>query len=566
LKTIVVLLFSVALIAADTLTYIHDGANRRTLDPQTLGFTDRTGLFAGTDPIPLAKLLPEAITDSTASITGTAHAGSELFDPLLNKYEKTNNVNSDHVSELSGIVTVPQVGMAIRGDYRYEDRFSQMFDRYSARYESTNNSALENSSFGLAEETGATATYRGKDVRGALTLNSYGRWGVVPGTDSIYHFRQGKTVRGIAELTHNRLTVRGGFGVDHFERPILPGDSSAKQYFNLENFTKTKNKLHKFDLATQIKLSKRMSIAFGAESNQNNDRRRIFYTSLAQESPRGEWQIRAIVVDNHFRTTYVDKPFGFGGELNGKLKFTQMLDLTGKLHAIKSDTAFSGEIVVYDTSYFRLTTLHSSSLNGSLSLGLKSVKKPITLKAILVADRIPSYEKFDSSRQFTMVQSYDNRSTAATGITGSWNLSRPLVQIALDGMIRADLLDKPSLSTPGFIRSAVTVGKLAPRSLIGRITLEERAPVTCVRFDGDATEQISRTGWSSSAHIDLEIPVVPPFLRNRIEPTMIMSAGPFYFSRNQQFEQLPGGNAVSPQIRIHLIGKLLVGTTHENRQ
>jgi len=551
------ILFILALLTlsvADTLTYFYDGANRLTIEPTHLGFENHFGLFTGENLTDLESLIPrDSIDPRPTSITGTAVAGSELFDPLLNKYEGTNMVNSDHVSELTGEIHLPKISTDLNGFYRYEDRFSQMFDRYASRYQIEQNKPLKNSAFGLTEEIGGGAQFRGKQVRGAVSARSFGRWESIPSTDSAYAYQTGKQVRGVGEFTHNRLLIRTGVGqitfsdLRYFQNKI---DTTNNRRTSVPLWTDTT--AWEMDFLGSYQFTKRSTVGIGMRSGiQLYENARLF-VRYSQELPRIRWDIS---VDK------IRENRGFGGSMNGSVQLNRMFSLSGTFTGV-SELTGDYRWFESDTGFVSVYSSPIQELRESIAVKWISSSQtvPATVQVLLLGDQNPLYEQVFQKDSWTAVNIFSpvDKSILATGVTATASFSRPFVGITIDGMARMDILDRPALSTPGFLRTSVRVGKSSPRSLNGTVTLEQRAPVTQTRLDSVGNSIRRSTEWNHGVSASVRAPIVSPFLRDRIEPTLTISAGPFGMTKSA-IVHLPGANPISPMISLAVEGTIRIG-------
>ncbi len=559
---VLLLLVCGAFALADTLTYFHDGANRRLLSTEQLGFSERFGLFRGSDPRSLDSLLLfDSLTDSVVTLTGRGSAGSELFDPLLNKIEGTNGVNSDHISQITATVAIPTGGVSALGLYRYEDRYSQMFDRYITAKSRESGLVDPASSLGLIEEKLIDIQVKKRAITSRGIVRSFGDWGVVPGFDSVYHYSEGYSVRFMNQWESNRIEVRNGVGFEDRSRESIRGRDGSVSW-------------HISDLKTIDLTIPAESVSISGEPHRAFESSHSVRVRLQRHTAIGIQYLNELtskgailgLVENRFdRVTLITQAgrsiadAEFLGSILSTVKLTPLFTVTGRVSRSLSSEQFeeSAAILQGFNSYSKKTT---SKLNEQFSLVWNrrgSINS--SAKIILAADQNPFYEKLWQYPAGIVVEtvSPEGKSILATGVTGALSWNRPMVGVVFDGMIRRDWIDLPALSTNGFARTAVRIGNDHPRSFHGTATVENRAPVTHIRLDSLNRSIVHASSWNSTLSFALEAPVISPFLRKNIEPSLRLIAGPFYFNRDQQHAQLPGGNPIGPMIGLSLEGKIL---------
>lgn len=541
--SLIILLFTLSLTCADPIIYRIDGSNNCSIPNNDLGFTRRSGLLLGTDPVGFheqlyqKKLMP---ADSLPRLSFTGMAGSEIYDPLLNLYEGTNSINSDHFSQLSGRVILPEQNMTIHGSYSYEDRYSQQFDLFHKEYATLWGTALPMSSYGLAEDLYIAGHYNSSRSKGILTILSYDRWGVLPGFNDRYSYRSGLELLGGGELSKDRVTLTALVGANKYRDQF--GHFGDSLFTDIEA-----------DLGISYDFNEITSLKLNYQHTENFDSKDLIALKVEQQFSYFYWSLNS--------GFYIQS----GYELDAQIKFdlSESLSFISKFHngrslgerernwlSLDRPLNFSGDSI--------------TSLDGSLSLNYSrnELALPFSIAVKSELNRHPRYEQIDTTATHyavTMGNKAD-RSVAALGVIAKVSLEREQLGVSIDGKIRADLLDLPPLSSPGFYRIHFRGGRDERRAFQINAIFEHRAPVTQIRMDGKGSviQDIS-TGWNSGLTVNLIIPVVSPFLEKRILPTIEMGAGPIRFAREQMVQELPGSNPIGPEVFLKLVGDIIIG-------
>lgn len=541
-KLSLLLLLSVITLSADSLTYRLDGSNIRSISDNNLNFSNRSDLLTGKDPLTLEELLEAedfAPQDSHTLVSLTGTAGSEIYDPLLNLYEGTNSVNSDHFSELSGKILLPKYRMNIHGTYLYEDRYSQQFDRFQKRYIEHWGTALPMSSYGLAEDLLIKGSYKSDRSRALLNVLTYNHWGVLPGFDDQYSYRSGTKIRGGGDFTQEKFTLSALFGADNYRDQW--GHQGDTLYKDLETSLGIACKLNEI---ARCKLNYHHS-----ETLQSRDLIEILFM---QNFDRLGWKLK----------TGVFTQYGYNLNVSLQYNILESLSFSADFHNGKSLGERKREWLSLDRPLlFSGDTISLLSGSAALNYSRQDIGTPFSIAAKSEVDRNPRYECIDTLADHynVTVGSWGDRSVVSLGIMAKVSLEKELFGLTLDGKIKADLLDLPPLSSPGFYRLRFRGGRDEYRSFQVHATFEHRAPVTQTRFTGkNLMIQESSTEWNSGLTLNLTIPVVSPFLEERILPTIEMGAGPIRIGREQMMRELPGANPIGPEIYLKLVGDVIL--------
>ncbi len=528
-------------ITADSVLYRIDGANNRSLNLDKLSFQERFGLIHGNSSSTLSELLQQdhKLNDSVLVIGLSGIAGSEIYDPLLNLYEETNTINSDHFSSITGRALVPQANLSIKGIYTYEDRYSQQFDRFSNSYSELWGRVLPMSSYGLIEDLYFNAMYQSDRSTSLLSVLSYNRWGVLPGFSDQYSFRSGMSIRGGGETSYKKISIFALAGIDKY-RDML-GDLNEKLSTDTEG-----------EFGGAYHFGENRSLGFKYLRNQKFYLSDLLKITMKHKYNLLLWTIAGGAYIQGGFLVEANTEFPIGANADVSLDFSG-----GNIRAENDQTWFALNRPLSFSADLGKKAVGDIKINYSRS----DFTLPFSISLISKMDRFPRYEHIDSSMESFAVKigTFDDRSVVALGVRAKLSFERTFWGANFDGMLRGDLLDSPELSTPGFYRIKFRAGRDSLRSFHADFTFEHRAPVTQIRVNSsDNTLSEFSTRWSSSMGIRIFVPIVSPFLERNLIPTIELGAGPVRFGHEQMLREIPGANPVGPEIFLGFRGDIII--------
>lgn len=534
IKLIVSLLFLFGTVMAESMSYRIDGSNWYLVTPESLSVEMRYGFIHGKEQFNLDFPLIEN-TDSVITVRVQGEAGSEVFDPLLNKYEGTNDVNSDHFSELKGTIFIPQANLNIIGDYLYEDRYSQQFDLYQKQFLNRYGYALPNASFGLAEEMQFNANYKSQTSTVFFDALKYDRWGIIPSTSN-YSYRLGTRIAGGASLDRKRVNILFSASGDRYVDQI--GSEEELEYMEIDVRS-----------AVSFSPSEKLSFSIGYDRDDHFVGKDFLYGKMRHRIAYFNYMVRG---GGYFQG-------GGEGELAADLTLMESLKLSATVEGGVRDGEEKREWLGLDSrvSFFGA---EERKLREKFAINYSNDKYvfPFKLKSQISADQYPRYERITTDSA-TTVEAYssDEYTVFQWGLWGEIGFSGNCFGVTLEGMLNRNVLDNPVLYTPGIMRSTVRVGRNKPRSIHTTITWELKGAWEHTTLN-ETNEMMTQHGnVTSGVSFVVVVPVQSPFLRDRFLPTFVLGAGPMRFNKEQQQPEIFGGNPVGPEIYLQLSGDIL---------
>ncbi len=479
--------------------------------------------------------------DSLLHIQISAKLGSEIGDPLLNKYETSGLENRDHFTNYVTACTLPNGLLNLFFSYRYTDNYSDRFDKLWNRFTVVDSAGrkMKGYSVGLAHEIAGGITLNSPVTSVTLNTLNYKRWGTTPFYFSPL-YKIGYLLRPSAFFKINKSDLNINF-LFNYHRDYY-------DHIDYAEFT---------DEGWDITWERQLRNGIVAQISHHNK------TELTPAT-----HARAMLHDtipNLLIWTLTGKVYGNmrpGGILD--LSYTQIPKFQLNVNTAwdfiqksRSYTFMEDTIPVeYHTKMYETNTLHSS-LQYTDTL-LFPVKASIWLNYC----KRPLWETIDSTDDKIIIRqdTIDDAALLTCGGKGSYRVSYKKLSTTLWGNFSINPTTKNlRFEIPWNTGIDFAYGKPDNDSLYAAVNIESRGPTTLRYYnrgtDSNTTiityEAPSQTGIS----LKIKIPFKMPFFREHLRTNFQIDAGPIHpFYGKTRLIEHPMGNPIGPAIALGLNG------------
>lgn len=479
--------------------------------------------------------------DSLSHLQFFAKVGSEIGDPLLNKYEKSGLENRDHFTNIVSTISLPHRLLDIYFGYNYTDNYSDRFDRKWNDFVNSDSTGrrMKGDSVGLAHEISAGITVNSPITSVSLNTLNYKRWGTSPFYFSpIYSIGYLLRPSAYFKINNSDLTVDFLFNYH-------------KDYYDHFDFTEYTDE--GWDIAWKRTL-------------QNGIIAQISHHNRTELTPATHAQAELLdTVPGLLIWKLTGSLYGNmrpGGILD--LSYTQipkfLLNMNTAWEPIQKSRSYTfmenTTPVVYHSKAYDINTIHSSIQY------LDTLLFPVTASLWIDYCNRPLWETIDSTGDSIIIRQ-DTIADAALltcGGKGSYRVAFKKLSTTLWGNFSINPTTKKlRFEIPWNVGLDIAYGKPDNDSMYAAINIESRGPTTLQYFNSgiDSTNKfityksLSQTGISCK----VKIPFNMPFLRRHIRTCVLFEAGPIHpFNKTTRLAEHPLGNKIGPAISLGLNG------------
>ncbi len=487
------------------------------------------------------KQKTESINDSSYNLHLYGKIGSEIGEPLLNKYNQRGAENRDHFSHFAVGTKLPKKPISLFIGYRYSDSYSDYFDRQWSEYlQSTGkHMAFDNEALGY-EISGGFSLYNPR-ITFAIKALHYRHWGTTPFYFSPFYST------GNLLLPSLFLNLRKNiFDIDIFI-------DYHKKYYKRTNFTKYTD--IGWDIAWDRKL------AFGPQVSLSHCKNPKRYPST---------YLKAMVTDtvtDIFSWTILGKCFGnfrSGGSLGISYiqipKIALNIDAGWNFQPKEREYQFleKNTTVEYYSKMYDYASLHSS-LDYFDTLFF-----PINATIWVDYCQNPLWEIVEFYNEKTLIKQdiIKNGTTITSGGKTSYEIALNNFLFTLWGNFSLHPYKKETrFSIPWNIGVNVSYGRPDNDSLYAAIKINARGPTSLRYLYKNYVNIANETllGFTSisqtSIYFQTRIPFNLPFLKKYLHTNLQIEVGPIHpFNRKTRIKEHPLGNPIGPVISLAFNG------------
>jgi hypothetical protein len=483
-------------------------------------------------------VLSNAETDSLFHLEVSAHAGSEIGEPMLNNFTDPGHKNRDHFTSVVSSCSFPNKPLHLFAGYKYTDNYSDMFDAKWKYFAAVTGREMAFKNEGLAYEIAGGFSLYGPIATIALQVKNYSHWGATPFTFSPL-FHKGYLLKPSALFNFKKSDLTVDFLFDYH-----------KEFYNHVIYNEFTDE--GWDITWKRKL--RNGTLAQVSHHRNSRLTPSSYAKVTLHDTLSNllaWTMSGNLYKNL-------RPGGLLG-----ISYIQIpkisLNVNAEWEFIPKDRDYSFKennlLIEYKYKSYDRTILHSSlQYTDTLfypikaSVWLNYVDKPLWETWGLA----PSKDRY-----WICQDTVSNAARLTLGARGSYRAFYKKISALLWGNAGITPKDKEvRFALPLIAGIDLAYGQPDNDSLYIGIKFVAR-DTTSLKYMNKVDGYPIEFKSPSQVHVtfEVQIPLMLPFMRDRLRTNIDLKAGPVHFlSGDQRVIDHPRGNQIGPAISLGLNG------------